>query len=203
MRDLYVNDPVGLFGERELRQFLRVQRIAVNVPDCLALRLADEIQGIALIAWELMLTYDDTDLNYITSASSLENWLYFLRTGAPVNFILAESNIDDTYYTTHPIEKQYIVAMLRDPKRIFFLTVNYLSDPELIQETNLAFYRLFSSGIMNMQMTIIPENTTIEDLRANCTEFSYWVINEKNDDIILEITSDTSNLIQVIIENAS
>ena len=41
MRDLYVNDPVGLFGERELRQFLRVQRIAVNVPDCLALRLAD------------------------------------------------------------------------------------------------------------------------------------------------------------------
>ena len=38
---------------------------------------------------------------------------------------------------------------------------------------------------MNMQMTIIPENTTIEDLRANCTEFSYWVINEKNDDIIL------------------
>ena len=308
MRDLYVNDPVGLFGERELRQFLRVQRIAVNVPDCLALRLADEIQGIAvqgriehmnllnsgnfhilhllrgdvqtfectlstelleeksphdysvrrieeillnngyleeyfkgnteplalycfeyiinheslcyvsdnqnvsfsgndkaiaLIAWELMLTYDDTDLNYITSASSLENWLYFLRTGAPVNFILAESNIDDTYYTTHPIEKQYIVAMLRDPKRIFFLTVNYLSDPELIQETNLAFYRLFSSGIMNMQMTIIPENTTIEDLRANCTEFSYWVINEKNDDIILEITSDTGNLIQVIIENAS
>ena len=160
-------------------------------------------KAIALIAWELMLTYDDTDLNYITSASSLENWLYFLRTGAPVNFILAESNIDDTYYTTHPIEKQYIVAMLRDPKRIFFLTVNYLSDPELIQETNLAFYRLFSSGIMNMQMTIIPENTTIEDLRANCTEFSYWVINEKNDDIILEITSDTGNLIQVIIENAS
>ena len=106
--------------------------------------------------------------------------MYFLRTGAPVNFILAESNIDDTYYTTHPIEKQYIVAMLRDPKRIFFLTVNYLSDPELIQETNLAFYRLFSSGIMNMQMTIIPENTTIEDLRANCTEFSYWVIDEKN-----------------------
>lgn len=49
MRDLYVNDPVGLFGERELRQFLRVQRIAVNVPDCLALRLADEIQGIATI----------------------------------------------------------------------------------------------------------------------------------------------------------
>lgn len=43
---------------------------------------------------------------------------------------------------------------------------------------------------MNMQMTIIPENTTIEDLRANCTEFSYWVINEKNDDIILEITSE-------------
>ena len=160
-------------------------------------------KAIALIAWELMLTYDDTDLNYITSASSLENWLYFLRTGAPVNFILAESNIDDTYYTTHPIEKQYIVAMLRDPKRIFFLTVNYLSDPELIQETNLAFYRLFSSGIMNMQMTIIPENTTIEDLRANCTEFSYWVIDEKNDDIILEITSDTGNLIQVIIENAS
>ena len=160
-------------------------------------------KAIALIAWELMLTYDDTDLNYITSASSLENWLFFLRTGAPVNFILAESNIDDTYYTTHPIEKQYIVAMLRDPKRIFFLTVNYLSDPELIQETNLAFYRLFSSGIMNMQMTIIPENTTIEDLRANCTEFSYWVINEKNDDIILEITSDTGNLIQVIIENAS
>lgn len=155
-------------------------------------------KAIALIAWELMLTYDDTDLNYITSASSLENWLYFLRTGAPVNFILAESNIDDTYYTTHPIEKQYIVAMLRDPKRIFFLTVNYLSDPELIQETNLAFYRLFSSGIMNMQMTIIPENTTIEDLRANCTEFSYWVINEKNDDIILEITSDTGNLIQVM-----
>ena len=77
-------------------------------------------KAIALIAWELMLTYDDTDLNYITSASSLENWLYFLRTGAPVNFILAESNIDDTYYTTHPIEKQYIVAMLRDPKRIFF-----------------------------------------------------------------------------------
>ena len=146
-------------------------------------------KAIALIAWELMLTYDDTDLNYIT--------------GAPVNFILAESNIDDTYYTTHPIEKQYIVAMLRDPKRIFFLTVNYLSDPELIQETNLAFYRLFSSGIMNMQMTIIPENTTIEDLRANCTEFSYWVIDEKNDDIILEITSDTGNLIQVIIENAS
>lgn len=48
VRDLYVNDPVGLFGERELRQFLRVQRIAVNVPDCLALRLADEIQGIAV-----------------------------------------------------------------------------------------------------------------------------------------------------------
>ncbi len=48
MRDLYVNDPVGLFGERERRQFLRVQRIAVNVPDCLALRLADEIQGIAV-----------------------------------------------------------------------------------------------------------------------------------------------------------
>ena len=70
-------------------------------------------------------------------------------------------------------------------------------------ETNLAFYRLFSSGIMNMQMTIIPENTTIEDLRANCTEFSYWVIDEKNGDIILEITSDTGNLIQVIIENAS
>lgn len=90
-----------------------------------------------------LLTYDDTDLNYITSASSLENWLYFLRTGAPVNFILAESNIDDTYYTTHPIEKQYIVAMLRDPKRIFFLTVNYLSDPELIQETNLAFLPAF------------------------------------------------------------
>ena len=57
-------------------------------------------KAIALIAWELMLTYDDTDLNYITSASSLENWLYFLRTGAPVNFILAESNIDDTYYTS-------------------------------------------------------------------------------------------------------
>lgn len=56
---------------------------------------------------------------------------------------------------------------------------------------------------MNMQMTIIPENTTMEDLRANCTEFSYWVINEKNDDIILEITSDTGKLIQVIIENAS
>ena len=35
-------------------------------------------KAIALIAWELMLTYDDTDLNYITSASSLENWLYFL-----------------------------------------------------------------------------------------------------------------------------
>ena len=32
-------------------------------------------KAIALIAWELMLTYDDTDLNYITSASSLENWL--------------------------------------------------------------------------------------------------------------------------------
>lgn len=47
------------------------------------------------------------------------------------------------------------------------------------------------------------QNATIEDLRANCTEFSYWVINEKNDDIILEITSDTGNLIQVIIENAS
>lgn len=72
-------------------------------------------KAIALIAWELMLTYDDTDLNYITSASSLENWLYFLRTGAPVNFILAESNIDDTYYTTHPIEKQYIVAMPVNP----------------------------------------------------------------------------------------
>lgn len=56
---------------------------------------------------------------------------------------------------------------------------------------------------MNMQMTIIPENTTMEDLRANCTEFSYWVIDEKNGDIILEITSDTGNLIQVIIENAS
>ena len=82
--------------------------------------LSGNDKAIALIAWELMLTYDDTDLNYITSASSLENWLYFLRTGAPVNFILAESNIDDTYYTTHPIEKQYIVAMLRDPKRIFF-----------------------------------------------------------------------------------
>lgn len=132
---------------------------------------------------------------------SVETIIYFVSDAAfaqvPVN--------DDVgvYYTTHPIEKQYIVAMLRDPKRIFFLTVNYLSDPELIQETNLAFYRLFSSGIMNMQMTIIPENTTIEDLRANCTEFSYWVIDEKNGDIILEITSDTGNLIQVIIENAS
>lgn len=168
----------------------------------------DEIQNvsfsgndrvIALTAWELMLTYDDVDSNFITSASSLDNWLYRLNVETPTHFILAKSKIDAPYYIAHPVERQYIVAMLRNPKRIFSLTVNYLSDPELMQETNRVFYQLFSDGIMDARMVVIPENTTVEEILANCTEFSYWVIDEKDGRVTLEITTDSGNLIQITI----
>ena len=158
----------------------------------------------------LMITHNRTDGELRINSSETDtpdSWYRTLWSCVPMQFAEEHFSLDSSYYSIHPIEKQYMTALLRTPKRLLGSTKMYpISEENFYQmeESLRVFYDYLANGTGAEHMTTWPlypdgATPTREDLLAACTENVRWEIySESNGGIMLSIGPDTKDELQLV-----
>ena len=158
----------------------------------------------------LMITHNRTDGELRINSSERDtpdSWYRRLWSCVPMQFEKEYFSLNSSYYSIHPIEKQYMTALLRTPKRLLGSTRMYpISEENFYQmeESLGVFYEYLVNGTGAEHMTTWPlypdgSRPTREDLLAACTEDVRWEIySESNGGIMLCIGPDTKDELQLV-----